>query len=171
MKRHRDLLAVLRANDMRITAGRRVLLQFILDNKDRRIALREIHEHLEATMPRVDRTSVYRNLVTFQRLGIIQQLAFPNAEKCFQYVLDRAIHHYYICRGCGAERRGHRKLFDRIDAALREIHGFSKANLSVVFYGTCSECAAREGGGGEPGRKKPRNEPGPRAKRSAPTRT
>jgi Fur family ferric uptake transcriptional regulator len=119
----------------------------------------------------VDRTSVYRNLITFQRLGIIQQLAFPNAEKSFQYVLDRAIHHYYICRGCGAERRGHRKLFDRIDAALREIHGFSKANLSVVFYGTCSDCAAREDGGGEAVRKKARKKTGPGANRSSRART
>lgn len=127
---------------MRITAGRRVLLQFILDNQARRLRLREIHDHLDAQTVRVDRTSVYRNLIAFERLGIIQALKL-RGEKTYQYVLDRKIHHFYICKACGNARRGNRKLFDRIEAALRETHGFAKANLSVVFYGTCAACVRR----------------------------
>jgi Fur family ferric uptake transcriptional regulator len=145
MKRHRDLVAILRANDMRITAGRRVLLQFILDNQARRVSLPEIHEYLEEELGRVDRTSVYRNLIAFERLGIIQGLKLAGRGKTFQYVLDRKIHHFYICKACGRARRGNRKLFERIEAAQRETHGFAKANLSVVFYGRCAGCAAPGG--------------------------
>jgi len=136
MRRHRDLLEVLRANGMRITTGRRALLQLILNHRQRGIGLREIHHQL----PTADRSSVYRNLIAFERLGIIQGIKLPDREKRYQYVLDRKIHHFYICKACGHARRGHRKLFDRIEAALRDIHGFAKANLSVVFYGTCSAC-------------------------------
>lgn len=140
MKRHKDLLAVLRANDMRITAGRRVLLQFILDNHKRRIGLREIHAHLEEEMGHVERTSVYRNLMAFQRLGIIQ--AFKTARgKTFQYSLDREVHPFYICKACGNARRGSPGLFARIQKALQGVDGFARANLSVVFYGTCAACA------------------------------
>jgi len=141
MKRHRDLLEVLRANGMRITEGRRVLLQFILDSHARRVTLREIHEHLDEKLAQVDRTSVYRNLMAFERLGIIQALRLPKGGKVYQYVLDRKIHHFYICKACGNARRGSRDLFERIEAALRETHGFAKANLSVVFYGTCGGCS------------------------------
>jgi Fur family ferric uptake transcriptional regulator len=137
MRRHRDLLEVLRANGMRITAGRRGLLQFILDNRSRRVRLREIHAHLGG---RVDRASIYRNLIAFERVGIVQGLKL-SGEKTYQYVLDRKIHHFYICKACGEARRGNRKLFERIEAALRETHGFTKANLSIVFYGTCNACA------------------------------
>jgi Fur family transcriptional regulator, ferric uptake regulator len=140
MKRHKDLLAVLRANDMRITSGRRVLLQFILDHHARRIGLREIHAHLESQMGRVDRTSVYRNLMAFQRLGIIQAFKAAKAGKTFQYALDRKVHPFYICKACGEARRGSPGLFERIQAALRGVEGFSRANLSVVFYGTCPAC-------------------------------
>ncbi len=142
MRRHRDLLEVLRANGMRITAGRRELLQFILDNRTRSVRLREIHEHCRG----VDRTSIYRNLLAFERLGIIQGIKLPDHDKTYQYVLDRKIHHFYICKACGNARRGNRKLFDRIEAALRDTHGFAKANLSVVFYGTCAACASRSAG-------------------------
>lgn len=139
MRKHRDLVEVLRANGLRITAGRRELLQFILDNRSRRVRLREIHDRLGE----VDRTSIYRNLIAFERIGIIQGLKLRDHDKTYQYVLDRKIHHFYICKACGNARRGNRKLFERIETALRDTHGFAKANLSMVFYGTCASCTAR----------------------------
>jgi Fur family ferric uptake transcriptional regulator len=139
MRKHRDLLEVLRANGMRITSGRRELLQFILDHRSRRLRLRDIHDHFD----NVDRASIYRNLLAFERLGIIQAIKLPGRDKTYQYVFDRTIHHFYICKACGNARRGNRKLFERIEAALRDTHGFANANLSVVFYGTCAGCAAR----------------------------
>jgi Fe2+ or Zn2+ uptake regulation protein len=140
MRRHRDLLALLRSNGLRITAGRRMLLQFILDNSGRRITLAEIHDHLGRQRPAIDRASVYRNLQTFKKLEIIQELKLPRVGRCFQYVLDRRVHHFYICKVCGKAKAGDRKLFERIEAALRDIHGFAKSNLSMVFYGTCARC-------------------------------
>jgi Fur family ferric uptake transcriptional regulator len=141
MKRHKDLLALLRSNGMRVTVGRRLLLQFLLDHSGRRVRLSEIHAHMDGQPVRVDRASIYRNLETFKRLEIIQELRLPRIGKCFQYVLDRKVHHSYICKVCGRAKPGDRKLFKRIEAALRDIHGFAKANLSVVFYGTCAHCA------------------------------
>jgi Fur family ferric uptake transcriptional regulator len=141
MKRHKDLLALLKSNGMRVTAGRRLLLQFVLDHSARRISLSEIHAHMDRQAVRVDRASVYRNLELFKKLEIIQELKLPGIGKCFQYVLDRKVHHFYICKVCGKAKPGDRKLFERIEAALRDIHGFAKANLSVVFYGVCARCA------------------------------
>ena len=142
MRRHKDLLAVLRANGMRITAGRRALLQFILDNRTRRIGLREIHAHM-AELGQNERTSIYRNLMAFQRLGIIQAFKLANHGKTFQYVLDRRVPPFYICKSCGSARRGDPALFERLEAALQKVSGYSRANLSVVFYGTCRACSAK----------------------------
>lgn len=139
MKKHKDLLAILRANQMRITPARRVLLQFILDNKNRQIPLKEFYRTMEAKVPGIDRSSVYRNLETLKQLEIVQELSLPNG-KVYQYLLDRKLHHFFICKSCGKSHRGNRELFDQIDRALKDIHGFSKANLSVVFYGVCTKC-------------------------------
>jgi Fur family ferric uptake transcriptional regulator len=141
MRKHKDLLALLKSNGMRITAGRRALLQYIVDNSARRIRLAEIHAHMDRQPVRVDRASIYRNLEAFKKLEIIQELKLPAIGKCFQYVLDRKVHHFFICKVCGKAKPGDRALFNRIDAALRDIHGFAKSNLSVVFYGTCARCA------------------------------
>ena len=125
---------------MRITPTRRVLLQFILDNKMRQIPQVEISQHLEKALPGIDRSSVYRNLEAFKGLNILQELDLPRIGKRYQYVLDRKVHHFYICKSCGKARRGNEELFKKIENALKDVHGFSKANLSVVFYGQCSKC-------------------------------
>lgn len=140
MKKHKDLLEVLRSNKMRITPARRLLLQFILDNKSRQVSMEEFQEYLGRQLEGVDRSSIYRNVDVFQRLGIIQELSLPTLGKRYQYVLDRKVHHFYICKSCGKANRGNEELFNKIESALKDVHGFSKANLSVVFYGLCSKC-------------------------------
>lgn len=140
MKRHKDLLEVLRSNKMRITPARRLLLQYILDNKSRQISIQEIQDFVDQKMMGVDRSSIYRNLDAFQKLDILQELNLPGVGKRYQYVLDRKVHHFYICKVCGKANRGNQELFNRIEAALKEVHDFSKANLSAVFYGLCAKC-------------------------------
>lgn len=146
MKRHKDLLEVLRANKMRITPARRLLLQYILDNKSRQISIQEIQDFVNREMAGVDRSSIYRNLDAFQKLDILQELNLPNIGKRYQYVLDRKVHHFYICKTCGKANRGNEELFKKVEAALKDVHGFSKANLSVVFYGFCSKCSPGNNG-------------------------
>jgi len=141
MKNHKDLLAILRTNKMRITPTRRVILQFILDNYKRQISFQEIQGFLDKTLKGIDKSSIYRNLEAFQDLNIIQELTLPKLGKRFQYILDRKVHHFYICKACGKSQRGNDELFEKIEAALKEVHGFSKGNLSVVFYGLCSQCS------------------------------
>lgn len=140
MKKHKDLVEVLRSNKMRITPARRLLLQFILDNRNKQISLEEIHAFMQSKLAGVDRSSIYRNLETMKKIDIIQELNLPRLGKRFQYVLDKKVHHFYICKSCGKANRGNDALFVKIEQALKDIHGFSKANLSLVFYGYCSKC-------------------------------
>lgn len=140
MKKHQDLLAVLKTNKMRITPLRRLLIQFILDNKSKQLSLKDIQKYLSEQISHVDRSSLYRNLELLKRLDMIQELDLPNSGKCFQYIFDRKVHHFYICKACGKLKPGNKNLFEKIEAALKDVHGFEKANLSVVFYGYCSKC-------------------------------
>lgn len=139
MKKHKDLLEILRTNKMRITPARRMLLQFILDHKNRQIPLKEFYTFMEKNLPGIDRSSVYRNLEALKMLEIIQELDLKNG-KVYQYLLDRKVNHFYICKSCGKSHKGNQDLFEKIEQALKDIHGFSKAKLSVVFYGFCTKC-------------------------------
>jgi len=146
MIKHKDLLAILRSNKMRITPARRLLLQYILDNHAKQLSLKDIQTYLEKKLVGVDRSSIYRNLETLKKLDIIQELSLPRLGKRFQYIFDRKVHHFYICKSCGKSHRGNKELFEKIEEALKDVHGFSKANLSIVFYGYCAKCGSAGAG-------------------------
>lgn len=74
MKNHKDLLEVLRSNKLRITQGRRLIFEFILDNKLRRISLDDVHGFLNKQLGAVVPFSIDRKLQVFQKLDRIQEL-------------------------------------------------------------------------------------------------
>jgi Fur family ferric uptake transcriptional regulator len=124
-----------------MTPSKKLLIQFFLDNHNRHVSFKELQNFVHKSLPDVDRTTIYRNIEKFIALGLIQELNLPKTGKVFQYIFDKKVHHYYICKECGKANRGNQELFGKIEAALKDIHGFSKANLSVVFYGHCTKCA------------------------------
>lgn len=140
MRKHTELVNYLKAQGLRMTDSKEKLIQFFLDNKSRHIPLKEVQEHLNATIPDLDRTTIYRNLEKFIKLGLIQELDLPARGKVYQYVFGKKVQHYYICKCCGKMNKGNEELFKKIEKALKDIHDFSKANLSVLFYGFCSKC-------------------------------
>jgi len=149
MKQHKDLLAVLRHNRQRVTPARRLLLQYFIDHHTQSLSLPEIQSHLQDRLPGINRSSIYRNLEMLKSLAIIQELRVgggsprglaPRGGKRFQFVFERPVHHFIICKACGKVSKGNRRFFEQVEKALREVHGFENANLSVTFYGFCPAC-------------------------------
>lgn len=140
MKKHKDLIAVLRHNQQRITPARRFLLQYFIDHSTRQFSLPEIQAHLQDKLPGINRSSVYRNLEMLKQLSVIQELTVPGQGKRYQFIFEQQVHHFIICKACGKVVKGNRDLFEKVEKALKEIHDFQKANLSVTFYGFCSKC-------------------------------
>lgn len=141
MKKHKDLVVYIRSLGFRVTPSKNLLIQYFLDNHKRHITFKDLQKLLKAKLPEVDRTTLYRNIEKLIEIGLIQELVFPKIGKVYQYVFDKRVHHYYTCKSCGKANKGNKELFDKIETALKDIHGFSKAGLSVVFYGLCTKCA------------------------------
>lgn len=140
MKKNKELAFFLKSQGLRMTTSKEVLIQFFIDNQNRHIPFAELQNHILDVFPEVDRTTIYRNIEKFIKLGIIQELDLPKKGKVFQYVFGKRVAHYFICKTCGKTTKGNEQLFERIEKALKDIHDFSKANLSVLFYGFCSKC-------------------------------
>jgi Fe2+ or Zn2+ uptake regulation protein len=128
----------MRSRGLRMTPSKSLLIQFFLNNHNRHVPFKELQEFVQENLPNVDRTTFYRNIEKFIEMGLIQELNFPKTGKVYQYIFDKKVHHYYICKSCGKANKGHQALFNKIEDALKDIHGFSKAGLSVVFYGHCT---------------------------------
>lgn len=140
MNRHTELIAYLKSKGLRMTPSKEILIQFFLDNKNRHVPTKELYDYLGKKIEDVDRTTIYRNIEKFISLGLIQELDLPRVGKVYQYVFEKKIHHYYICKTCGKMNKGNAALFEKIEKTLKDIHDFSKANLSMLFYGFCSKC-------------------------------
>jgi len=140
MRKHKDLLAVLRHNRQRVTPARRFLLQLFIDNHARSLSLPEIQTHLQDRLPGINRSSIYRNLEMLKALSIIQELRVARKGRRYQFVFERPVHHFIICKSCGKVSKGKRSFFEQVERALQDIHDFKKANLSLTFYGFCSRC-------------------------------
>lgn len=123
-----------------MTPSKEILIQFFLDNQNTHIPFKELQDHLIEQLPDIDRTTIYRNIEKFIRLGLIQELDLLQKGKVFQYVFNKQVHHYYICKSCGKVIKGNEQLFKKIEKAIKDVHDFSKSNLSVLFYGLCSKC-------------------------------
>jgi Fur family ferric uptake transcriptional regulator len=142
VKKHKDLVLYLRSRGLRMTPSKQLLIQFFLDdNQNRHVPFRELQAYMQKFLPDVDRTTIYRNIEKFIALDLIQELDLPKTGKVYQYVFGKKMQHYYICKVCGKANKGNRELFGKIERALKDVHGFSKANLSVIFYGSCTKCA------------------------------
>lgn len=140
MKKHAELITYLKSKGLRMTPSKEILIQFFLDNKNRHVPIKELYDYLSKHIADVDRTTIYRNIEKFISLGLIQELDLPKAGKVYQYVFGKKMHHYYICKSCGKMNKGNAELFEKVEKALKDIHDFSKANLSMLFYGFCSKC-------------------------------
>ena len=101
LRKHRDLVFYMKSKGLRMTASKQSLIQLFLDNQNRHIPLKQVQDHIVEQVPGVDRTTVYRNLEKFVEIGVIQELDLPVKGKVYQFIFEKSVHHYYICKACG----------------------------------------------------------------------
>lgn len=123
-----------------LTAQRRVVMEVLAPRLDHP-TVEQIHAAVEERLPGVSKATVYRNLETLSRLGLVRTIAHPGSAARFDPNL--APHHHFICDACGAvhdlgnERvRGGDGL-----AFLPSVDGHVGHDVTVTVRGTCASCS------------------------------
>lgn len=136
----KDLFAIvlerLRAEGGRMTKKREQVLGALF-TFDRPASAEEIRER--AGLAASDLVTVYRNLDTFQGLGVLQRVPLENGTQLFELTAPDEHYHHLICRQC------HKT--ERLDVCLGQevvktakAHGYSKIAHLMEVYGVCEEC-------------------------------
>ena len=135
------VLARLRADGGRMTKKREQVLGALF-TFDRPASAEEVRERAELASS--DLVTVYRNLETFERLGVLQRVPLENGTQLFELTAPDEHYHHLICREC------HKT--ERIDLCVsKEVvqrakaHGYSQIAHLMEVYGLCGECGEEKG--------------------------
>jgi Fur family peroxide stress response transcriptional regulator len=125
----------------RCTVQRRVILETVLE-LDNHPSADQVFEPVEARLPGISRTTVYRALEHLSHMGVITKACHPGRVARFDPRLE--LHHHLVCLRCN-------QLIDFEDEALNELTvpdtsdlGFEVSDYRVQLRGTCQSCREKE---------------------------
>jgi len=125
---------------LRETETRRILLAILHDSVGP-LAPPEIVARCHKAGRKVNKTTVYRDLATMEKAGIIHRVIVSDRTQYFE-LTERGHHHHFVCTKCEVIR----------DVVLEEASilsmarntgkkiGFSISTHAFEFYGRCRTC-------------------------------
>jgi Fur family transcriptional regulator, ferric uptake regulator len=138
-----EAVATLRASGLRVSAARRLVLEALFAT-DAPLSAEQIAEGV-GPLPASDIASVYRNLETLERLGLVQHVHLGHGAG--RYVRAGREREYLVCERCGAHCAVAPQQLDGVRRAVRRATGFHAHFSHFPIVGLCGDCAhAPEGG-------------------------
>lgn len=131
-------VAVLRERGLRVTAARRLVLQALFA-ASRPLSADEIAADLEGPGSELDVASVYRNLETFERCGIVRHVHLGHGPGLYA-LIGGGEREYLFCEGCGEVRSVVSEELDHVRAAVRDAFGYEARFTHFPIVGLCPRC-------------------------------
>jgi len=134
--------AAIRAHGLRLSAARRLVLAAIY-TAEGPVKAEEIAGGLDGRLPRSDLASVYRNLETLERLGLVRHVHLGHGPGRYERVGPHR--DYLVCERCHTIASLPR---DQLEAARRTIAavtGFAVRFDHFPLTGLCPGCSAGAG--------------------------
>ncbi len=136
-----DPQQVLRNSQMRVTAPRLAVLEFLAQNTPHQNA-EAIAAEVRARLGTLSTQAVYDNLHALVEAGIARRIEPAGSAALYELRVGDN-HHHLICRSCGQVQD--------VDCVVGEapcLHagstpGFEVDEAEITFWGTCSRCRKR----------------------------
>jgi Fur family ferric uptake transcriptional regulator len=130
-------LGVLREQGLRISSARRLVLQslFAADGPATAEAI------ASRTGLALDLASVYRNLETLERVGIVQHVHLGHGPGLYALAGSRE-REYLVCDRCGRVEAVEAERLDRTRETIRSDFGYQARFTHFPIVGICADCSA-----------------------------
>ena len=131
---------ILRSQGMRMTHQRASLIKIIRDSRTH-LDADELYELARQSNPRINRTTVYRNLAALKELGLIETsyLGQEHPRDHFE-VAPEAEHYHFRCTECGRIIEFESTLVTRLKAQVSRKLRVKLVNTILSFEGVCDAC-------------------------------
>jgi Fe2+ or Zn2+ uptake regulation protein len=131
-----------REASLKMTPSRRAILEEVRRSATHPTA-DEVYQEVRKGLPRVSLGTVYRNLETLARHGLIRVVDEAGGRRRYDRALDD--HCHVRCRSCGRIEDFHLDPSCRMEELIQEKCDFEIEECRVSFVGVCPDCASGPG--------------------------
>jgi len=128
------------ARSVYMTSGKKKLIDFMRENRDRHFTVDEIAEEL----PEIGKSSIYRIVAKLHGDGVLRRFETEGVGSfVYQYVEHSAAceHHFHLkCENCGRILHMECRELDKVKSHIEEEHGFIIGKGNAIIYGLCAAC-------------------------------
>ena len=134
-----DALELVRQHGGRVTSSRRILLRALFNSAGHRTA-EELAAEMQAEVPDIHISTIYRNLEELERLGVVVHSHFGHGPAT--YHLATAVHGHFVCEECGKLIEVPDSMFSGLAREASTRFGFTIDPHHFAMLGRCADCAA-----------------------------
>jgi Fur family ferric uptake transcriptional regulator len=128
----------LRASGLRVSAARRLVLE-ALYAADSPVTAEQVAGGLDGRLPRSDLTSVYRNLETLERIGLVRHFHLGHGPGLYAPA-GAGEREYLVCRSCGAVKAVDPADMTPVRTLIRKRFGYRAEFSHFPILGLCPDC-------------------------------
>jgi len=133
-------IGTLKAKGLKLTLQRRLIADTIHDTNVH-LTIEGIISHVQAMMPEVHKSTIYRTLDLLERTGCVYKSELDT--HAIYHHAEEGRHHHLVCSRCGKMIDCDEDLFKSVENALVEQYGFHVDFNHLVMSGLCEECISK----------------------------
>ncbi len=133
-------MALLRQHGMRVSAARRLVIEALFAAKEP-VSAEQIADGLGGRLPGSDITSVYRNLETLERVGLIRHFHAGHGPGLYAPAVRDSQEHL-VCEVCGEATTVDAGELEPARELIHQRFGFEARFSHFPIVGRCRRCAA-----------------------------
>jgi Fur family ferric uptake transcriptional regulator len=130
-------LSILKEKGLKLTPQRRLIVETIHDS-DGHLTAEDVIAFVQSKMPRVNKSTIYRNLELLQETGCVCKS--QSKDHSIYHRAEEGHHHHLICRKCGRDVDCKDDLFSPVEMSLVQQYGFRVDFKHMVIPGLCDSC-------------------------------
>ena len=133
------IYAAIKERGFKLTPARKIIVSVFLGSEDRFLNAAEIYDQVRNQSPKINFSTVYRNLEILVESRLIEKLNFADGAK-FKLQEPESHLHHMICKSCHKTAKLPYCPLGELEKILQEDTEFLPTEHRVEIYGYCKEC-------------------------------
>lgn len=127
---------------LKVTLPRMKILDMLEEHNDQHLTAEDIYRSLLAAGEEIGLATVYRVLTQFETAGLVKRHYFEGGQSIFE--LNQGEHHdHMVCVKCGRIEEFYDAVIEERQRQMAREKGFTLEEHSLILYGECAECQAK----------------------------